>query len=333
MLFLLINRNDNKPLCCQGWNSTATLTTNNSCPEGMTQCLFEEVVTLDYMVYFNFFGCVLLPLVVMLVIYIHIFMAARRQLIMISLKFAHTPAPGVKAPSSGSSRSTLQREVHAAKSLAIIVGLFALCWLPLHILNCFNHICEDCERPHIWVMNIAIIFSHANSVVNPLIYAYRIREFRQTFRRILYQHILGRMFGNPDGGGVTNNSIMRTASRISKEGSSCSTIVNSYVLDHSADQTGSATGTKPRAPHEPAYHWTSDLDATDSSKITNGHKTKSGTLSAPRQPACIMDFSAPQSATDVLEVKQSGSCIAFVNVHTFSQTECAGSSKLTEVSS
>uniref|UniRef100_A0A3Q2USC3 Adenosine receptor A2 n=1 Tax=Haplochromis burtoni TaxID=8153 RepID=A0A3Q2USC3_HAPBU len=157
-----------------GWNSTTTATKSQGCPEGMTHCLFERVVPLDYMVYFNFFGCVLVPLVIMLVIYIHIFMAARRQLRMMSLK----------------------KEVHAAKSLAIIVGLFALCWLPVHIINCINHICQDCERPHIWVMNIAIILSHANSVVNPFIYAYRLREFRHTFRKILYQHILGKRDGH-----------------------------------------------------------------------------------------------------------------------------------------
>uniref|UniRef100_A0A3B3CU10 G-protein coupled receptors family 1 profile domain-containing protein n=1 Tax=Oryzias melastigma TaxID=30732 RepID=A0A3B3CU10_ORYME len=135
------------------------------CSEGMTECFFEKVVTLHYMVYFNFFGCVLVPLFLMLVIYIHIFMAARRH----------------------SSRSFLQREVRAAKSLAIIVGLFALCWLPLHIINCYNHLCQNCERPHILVMNIAIILSHANSAVNPFIYAYRIREFRSVQNLFLRQ--------------------------------------------------------------------------------------------------------------------------------------------------
>uniref|UniRef100_A0A4W5M9Y9 Adenosine A2a receptor n=1 Tax=Hucho hucho TaxID=62062 RepID=A0A4W5M9Y9_9TELE len=147
-----------------GWNMGVNGTNSSSCPEGMTECLFEGVVTLEYMVYFNFFGCVLVPLLAMLAIYARIFMAARRQLRLMDLKL---------------------KEVHAAKSLAIIVGLFALCWLPLHIINCFNLFCQDCGRPHIWVMNIAIILSHANSVVNPFIYAYRIREFRHTFRRIL----------------------------------------------------------------------------------------------------------------------------------------------------
>ncbi|KAL7377114.1 hypothetical protein ABVT39_021938 [Epinephelus coioides] len=322
-----------------GWNGGSNTNATDSispCRDGLTECLFERVVSLDYMVYFNFFGCVLVPLFVMLVIYAHIFMAARRQLRMIGLKVAHLPAPG--ATSSSSSRSTLQKEVHAAKSLAIIVGLFALCWLPLHIINCFNHLCQDCKRAHIWVMNIAIILSHANSVVNPFIYAYRIREFRQTFRRILYQHILGQRDGHGfgDGRGVRSSSIMRTSSRASREGSSCGTVVISYVLDPSPDRT------PPKAAHEASCCWTSNLDAAPSSYIPNGRQIKGNTLPAKQQQPCIMGFAqdGAQSvtylggATDVLEVKDSESCITFVNVHALSlkQTDCVHSTELTEVS-
>ncbi|XP_033502034.1 adenosine A2a receptor b [Epinephelus lanceolatus] len=324
-----------------GWNGGSNTTAADSispCREGLTECLFERVVSLDYMVYFNFFGCVLVPLFVMLVIYAHIFMAARRQLRMIGLKVAHLPAPGAITTSSSSSRSTLQKEVHAAKSLAIIVGLFALCWLPLHIINCFNHLCQDCERAHIWVMNIAIILSHANSVVNPFIYAYRIREFRQTFRRILYQHILGQRDGHRfgDGRGVRSSSIMRTSSRASREGSSCGTVVISYVLDPSPDRT------PPKAAHEASCCWTSNLDAAPSSYIPNGRQIKGNTLPTKQQQPCIMGFAqdGAQSvtylggATDVLEVKDSESCITFVNVHALSlkQTDCVHSTELTEVS-
>ncbi|KAJ7994077.1 hypothetical protein DPEC_G00262190 [Dallia pectoralis] len=152
------------------------------CPPGMMKCLFESVVVMDYMVYFNFFACVLVPLLLMLIIYLRIFMAARHQLKLIELKAVH----------GGKSHSTLQKEVQAAKSLAIIVGLFAVCWLPLHIINCFTLFCPVCERPPDWIMYVAILLSHGNSVVNPFIYAYRIREFRQTFRRIIRQHVFGR---------------------------------------------------------------------------------------------------------------------------------------------
>ncbi|XP_030290701.1 adenosine A2a receptor b [Sparus aurata] len=328
-----------------GWNRGWNTTTSNysSCPEGLTECLFEKVVTMDYMVYFNFFGCILVPLLLMLLIYAHIFMAARRQLRLMGLKVAHTPAPGEITSSSTTSRSTLQKEVHAAKSLAIIVGLFALCWLPLHIINCFNYLCEDCQRSHIWVMNIAIILSHANSVVNPLIYAYRIREFRQTFRRIMNQHILGRRDGHggsSDSRSVRSSSIMQSSSHTSKEGSSCGTIVNSYVLNPSPDRT------PPITTHETSCRWTSKTVDAPSRSIPNGHQIKGSSLPAMRQQQqqpCIMGLAAQDGAesvtylggtSDVLEVKDSGSCITFVNVQALStkQTDCVRSTDLTEVS-
>lgn len=155
--------------------------TDDSCSPGFMRCLFEEVVDMEYMVYFNFFACVLIPLLLMLAIYLCIFMAARHQLRLIKMKVVY----GEK------SRSTLQKEVQVAKSLAIIVGLFAVCWLPLHIINCFHLFCPRCPRPPLWITYVAIILSHANSVINPFIYAYRIREFQKTFCRIIRHHILG----------------------------------------------------------------------------------------------------------------------------------------------
>ncbi|XP_033947298.1 LOW QUALITY PROTEIN: adenosine A2a receptor a [Pseudochaenichthys georgianus] len=163
-----------------GWHKLPDSSNSSICPPGLMPCLFEDVVVMEYMVYFNFLACVLIPLLLMLGIYLCIFMAARHQ-----LKFMEG-----KAVHGGKSRSTLQKEVQAAKSLAIIVGLFAVCWLPLHIINCFTLFCPDCAGPPVWIMFVAIILSHANSVINPFIYAYRIREFRKTFRRIIRRHIL-----------------------------------------------------------------------------------------------------------------------------------------------
>ncbi|KAG8008263.1 Adenosine receptor A2b [Nibea albiflora] len=83
----------------------------------------------------------------------------------------------------------LQKEIRAAKSLSIIVGLFAVCWLPVHILNCVTLFYDLKSEVLLYV---AIILSHANSAVNPIIYAYRIQDFRNTFRKILAQHFLCR---------------------------------------------------------------------------------------------------------------------------------------------
>uniref|UniRef100_A0A670KK20 Adenosine A2b receptor n=1 Tax=Podarcis muralis TaxID=64176 RepID=A0A670KK20_PODMU len=160
-----------------GWNHGENATT-------CVRCLFEKVVTMSYMVYFNFFGCVLLPLLIMLGIYAKIFLVACKQLRQMELM--------------GNSRTTLQKEVNAAKSLAIIVGLFALCWLPLHILNCLTLFHPELAKPT-EVMNLAIVLSHANSVVNPIIYAYRIQDFRFTFRKILWRYVLCKADDFPKG--------------------------------------------------------------------------------------------------------------------------------------
>ncbi|XP_004599361.2 adenosine receptor A2b [Ochotona princeps] len=169
-----------------GWNSRDSATANCTEPPGdratnesccLVKCLFENVIPMSYMVYFNFFVCVLPPLLIMLAIYIKIFMVACRQLQRTELM--------------DHSRTTLQREIHAAKSLAMIVGIFALCWLPVHAINCITLFqpARAKDKPK-WAINMAILLSHANSVVNPIVYAYRNRDFRETFHRIISRYVL-----------------------------------------------------------------------------------------------------------------------------------------------
>ncbi|XP_068456522.1 adenosine receptor A2b [Clinocottus analis] len=171
-----------------GWN----LKEDSSCGNGSgsdnatncrPRCFFESVVDMRYMVYFNFFVCVLPPLLIMLGIYLKIFTVARKQLRQIELKCV--------ANGDSHNHGLLQKEIRVAKSLSIIVGLFAVCWLPVHILNCLTLFYKELQKNEL-VMYVAIILSHANSAVNPVIYAYRIQDFRNTFRKILTQHFLCR---------------------------------------------------------------------------------------------------------------------------------------------
>uniref|UniRef100_A0A8C6R5C0 Adenosine receptor A2 n=1 Tax=Nannospalax galili TaxID=1026970 RepID=A0A8C6R5C0_NANGA len=204
-----------------GWNSCSQVkgvenNTQQPCDEGQVTCLFEDVVPMNYMVYYNFFAFVLVPLLLMLGIYLRIFLAARRQL----KQMESQPLPGERA------RSTLQKEVHAAKSLAIIVGLFALCWLPLHVINCFTFFCPSCSHAPLWLMYLAIVLSHSNSVVNPFIYAYRIREFRQTFRKIIRSHVLRRRQEPFKAGGTS----ARALAAHSTEGEQVSLRLNGHPL-------------------------------------------------------------------------------------------------------
>ncbi|XP_008569037.1 PREDICTED: adenosine receptor A2b [Galeopterus variegatus] len=169
--FLGWNSKDSATNCTEPWDGTM----NESCCR--VKCLFENVVPMSYMVYFNFFGCVLPPLLIMLVIYVKIFTVACRQLQRTELM--------------DHSRTTLQREIHAAKSLAMIVGIFALCWLPVHAINCVTLFqpARAKDKPK-WAMNMAILLSHANSVVNPIVYAYRNQDFRYTFHKIISRYVL-----------------------------------------------------------------------------------------------------------------------------------------------
>ncbi|XP_064159010.1 adenosine receptor A2b-like [Anguilla rostrata] len=167
-----------KDLVCQG-PANESVAGNGSSRSCRLTCYFESVVDMRYMVYCNFLACVLPPLLLMLGVYAQIFSVARAQLQRMELTGGAGGAAG--------SPSLLQHQVHAAKSLAIIVGLFALCWLPVHVLNCLTLFCARLHKPPA-VMYMAIVLSHANSAVNPAIYAYRIQDFRETFRRILFRH-------------------------------------------------------------------------------------------------------------------------------------------------
>ncbi|XP_065100162.1 adenosine A2a receptor b [Paramisgurnus dabryanus] len=315
-----------------GWNKNVTRNTNSSCPQGMTECLFEKVVTMDYMVYFNFFGCVLMPLLVMLAIYVRIFMAARRQLRQMEQKLVHVH--GHTHGEGSSSRSTLQKEVHAAKSLAIIVGLFAVCWLPLHIINCFTLFCPQCERPQDWVMYLAIILSHANSVVNPFIYAYRIRDFRHTFRRIIRQYFLG----NENRLSSGNSKVGIVASKTGVSVIETSTTSNGYVLEsspiHSVISCNDFGITKEMPLN--IRQLRSQTEFQDLGYTLNGHHSVEHSFAANSNPGFSVKTgnekpSVREHVEKILTVKD---CNAVANVHIscLFPTKTKNSSDLTEVS-
>lgn len=163
-----------------GWNNLQHLRQNGSVtPELLVTCQFETVISMDYMVYFNFFGWVLPPLVLMLLIYAEIFYMIHKQL-----------NKKVTASQTDPSRY-YGKELKLAKSLALVLFLFAISWLPLNILNCITLFCPSCEKP-MFLTYIAILLTHGNSAVNPVVYAFRIKKFRTAFRKIWEQYVLCR---------------------------------------------------------------------------------------------------------------------------------------------
>ncbi|XP_053724072.1 adenosine receptor A1-like [Synchiropus splendidus] len=156
-----------------GWNNLESLRRNSSLltDDLRVKCEFETVISMDYMVYFNFFGWVLPPLLLMLAIYVEIFYMIHKQL-----------NKKVTVSHADPSRY-FGKELKLAKSLALVLFLFAVSWLPLHILNCITLFCPSFKMPA-FLLYIAIILTHGNSAVNPVVYAFRIKQFRSAFRKI-----------------------------------------------------------------------------------------------------------------------------------------------------
>ncbi|KAL7828340.1 hypothetical protein SRHO_G00319740 [Serrasalmus rhombeus] len=160
-----------------GWNNLHNLQQKNGSlsPDLIITCQFENVISMQYMVYFNFFGWVLPPLLLMLAIYTEIFYMIHKQLNK-KVSTSHTDP-----------NKYYDKELKLAKSLALVLFLFAVSWLPLHILNCITLFCHDCEKP-MFLIYIAILLTHGNSAVNPIVYAFRIKKFRMAFQRIWKQY-------------------------------------------------------------------------------------------------------------------------------------------------
>ncbi|TSO67445.1 Adenosine receptor A2b [Bagarius yarrelli] len=140
-------------------------------------CFFACIVDIALMVYFNFFGCILLPLLTMFFIYAHIFLTVRRQVRRIA---ALQGALEVQARQN----SAMRREAKKATSIFLLVFLFVLCWMPIHITNCLQQFCPHYMVPLPLILT-AIILSHANSAINPLLYAYSMKSFRRAFKDII----------------------------------------------------------------------------------------------------------------------------------------------------
>ncbi|KAL1272323.1 hypothetical protein QQF64_028185 [Cirrhinus molitorella] len=140
------------------------------------ECQFTTVMRMDYMVYFNFFVWVVAPLTIMTGLYAEIFRVISRQL-------------NRRAEATCDSSKYYRKELKLAKSLALVLFLFAICWLPLHIMNCIMFFCPTCKVPKS-AFYVGIFMSHVNSALNPLVYAFRIQRFRDTLIQIAKRFVL-----------------------------------------------------------------------------------------------------------------------------------------------
>uniref|UniRef100_A0A672JJF0 G-protein coupled receptors family 1 profile domain-containing protein n=1 Tax=Salarias fasciatus TaxID=181472 RepID=A0A672JJF0_SALFA len=146
-----------------GWHNQTTLSESAN---PTIVCRFITVIPMSYLVDFKFFFCTLTPLLVMTVLYICVFYTIRGSL--------------QDKPGNNSQKQTevyLKKEKQLARSLSLVLALFAVCWIPLNIMNCMTYFGKEEDVPKAAIY-VGILLSHVNSTVNPIVYGFKIQKIR-----------------------------------------------------------------------------------------------------------------------------------------------------------
>nr|QVK45653.1 G protein-coupled receptor [Proales similis] len=77
-----------------------------------------------------------------------------------------------------------RKERKAAKTVGIVVGCFTMCWMPFFIILPIEAICPSCAIPK-QLFEIFFWLGYCNSAMNPLIYGFASPEFKRAFTQIL----------------------------------------------------------------------------------------------------------------------------------------------------
>lgn len=144
------------------------------------ECFFMSAMDGDYILFSIVIGAILVPMLALLSIYgsicVILLMSGKNSAVKIHRNEMHDR---IKA-----------RQWIVTKNVFIIVGVHMVCGLPItiiHIMNFVRHFTGHNCFVNDDIKNVALVISLMNSVINPIIYACRIRVIREGLRILLSQ--------------------------------------------------------------------------------------------------------------------------------------------------
>ncbi|XP_048587236.1 tyramine receptor Ser-2 isoform X3 [Nematostella vectensis] len=115
----------------------------------------------------------LLPVILTAYLYVRIFMIAHRH------------APGA-ATQQNTDHKAMYRNIRAARTVAVIVFAFFLCWAPFTVLSVTMATCYTCTHAvSSELFSALLLLGYTNSALNPFLYSFKDKRFRVTCVRML----------------------------------------------------------------------------------------------------------------------------------------------------
>ena len=125
---------------------------------------------LDFAYWTVAFGCII---VLCLIVVCASYLSIRARL--------HRRVPAADIVSHNSQNGP-QQNAKFSRTLFVVITAPLLFWLPSIVICCTHYLCSTCVPKLLF--QVINIFRLANSLINPIIYSFRISMFRETFKRM-----------------------------------------------------------------------------------------------------------------------------------------------------
>lgn len=83
-------------------------------------------------------------------------------------------------------KAMIIREKRFTFVLAVVIGVFVICWFPFFFTYILQAICQSCNLPEA-LFKFFFWMGYCNSALNPIIYTIFNRDFRKAFKKILFK--------------------------------------------------------------------------------------------------------------------------------------------------